>query len=789
MAWGCSGDDGAAGPTGPQGPAGPPGPPAPPPDTTTGIGDGSTLTPAEIETFGKLQATIDDVTISSPPQVELTVLDKNGNPALGLADGTVRGGFAKLVPGSANINGGLPYWQSYINRVAEGDEPDAVLATAIQATNDRDGTLEELGDGRYVYTFSTDVTAVTEPIAVEWEPDLTHRIVLEVRLDQNTGARRAMAPDNPFLDIVPSGGAGTGASKNITDTNNCNACHYEFAEHGGARKTVEYCVVCHNPGSIDPNSGESVDMAYMAHSIHMGADRAVPYIVDGDDFSVIHYPQAKTYCETCHTASDSHLDGDAWNEGASPGACGGCHAEGLVAQNPDAVTGIPEYLFDHSVADVDLGLVEDGEQCTTCHTGAVEKAGPALAIHRAIRDDNRARAEAGDNFKLQILDATNTGPGETPIITFTILNKDDQPYDILTAPEFDLTTVGTDGRNPAALNLYLQWSTDDYYGGDENGLVLGGGKNNSLVESNVQDLSFEAPGYPFRMYLGAIQDAIVNGGGSANADGSFSVPFYTAVPENITGDVAIGLGGHPAWEYTDADGVTGYGRAAPVSAVFYPGNERQTAFESAQCSNCHNRLQFHGSNRNGNLEICLLCHNADTAVCSEDVDPVTGACAVGELDGNGDAIFDEGYHFGYMIHSIHSASPTYIEGEFADLLYPQNIANCETCHVEGLYSVARNTARSVSTSVGGDIRVWTDDTATTPTVAACGTCHTDSAARAHYETQGGQVEALKCNIIGAGCGAPDGSSGTGLPNGQEACAVCHATGSEFETSRYHNPGL
>jgi OmcA/MtrC family decaheme c-type cytochrome len=693
-----------------------------------------------------------DITISSPPEVEFTVTDQSGNPVLGLADGTVRAGFAKLVPGSADINGGLPYWQSYINRVAEGDAPDAVLATAIQATNDRDGTLEEIGDGSYIYTFGTDVTNVTEPLAVAWEPDLTHRVVLEIRLDRDSGAREPMAPINPFLDFVPSGGAVT--SKLIADTNNCNACHFEFAEHGGPRKTVEYCVMCHNPGSIDPNTGESVDMAYMAHSIHMGHDRPVPYIVDGDDFSEVHYPQAQTYCETCHAASDTHPDGDAWNEGASPGACGGCHADGLVARNPDPVTGVPAYSFDHSVgADVDLGEVEDGEQCTTCHTGAVEKAGPALAIHRAIREDDRARAEAGDNFKFEIISATNTAPGETPIITFQVTNKDGVAYDILTAPEFDLATLDPEGDDVAALNLY------------------------------------EEPGYPFRMYLGAIQDAIVNGDGTANADGSFTVPFYTAIPENITGDIAIGLGGHPAWEYTDADGVTGFGRAAAISAVFYPGEERITAFESAQCSNCHNRLQFHGSNRNGNLEICLVCHTSDTVVCSDDVDPVNGSCNVGGVDGDGDTIFDETYHFGYMIHKIHIADPDYVAGEFADVRYPQSIANCETCHVEGAYNVARDTARSVSTSLGNDIRVWTDDIATTPTAAACGSCHSSTAAQAHYETQGAQVDELKCSITGAGCGAVDGSSGTGLPNGQEACTVCHGTGAQFESSQYHNPGL
>ncbi len=779
--WACTGDDGAVGPPGPQGPVGPPGPPAPPP-APVGIGDGSTLTPEEIAAYGKLQATITGVTVSSPPEVEFTVLDKNDNPVLGLAQGTVRAGFAKLVPGSASINGGLPYWQSYINRVAEGDEPNAVLAQAIQATNDRGGMIDELGDGRYVYTFATDVTVVEEPIPVAWEPDLTHRVVLEVRLDRDSGARRAMAPDNPFLDFVPNDGSAAVLTKNIVDTNNCNACHVEFAEHGGARKSVEYCVTCHNPGSIDPNSGESVDMAYMAHSIHRGDDRAVPYIVDGDDFSLVHYPQSTTYCETCHTASLTHPDGDAWNEGASPGACGGCHADGLVAQNRDAVTGAPEYLFDHSVADVDLGLVEDGEQCTTCHTGAVERAGPPLAIHSNIRGDARVREANGENFSFEIINVINTAPGETPIVTFIVrnpkvtdaANPSGVPYDIFTAPEFDSTL------NSVGLNLYVQWATADYYGGDENGLVHGARINDDLTIQAVQDLNFRDTGYPYRMRFGAIKDAIQNGGGSANPDGSYSVPFFRALPTAFSGDVAVALGGRPYWEFEDADGVTDYDRAAVDSAVFYAGTPRQAAFENAQCDACHQQIQFHGGNRNGNYEICLLCHNGDAAVC--DVNPqADGSCPPGELV--------EGYHFGRMIHSIHTGSTTFAGGRFSHVRFPQNTANCESCHSEDRYNVPRVTARAVSTSLGNDIRVWTDDIATTPTAAACGTCHTDSAALAHFQTQGAQIDMLKCSITGAGCGAVDGSSGTGLPNGQEACAVCHDTGSQFETSKYHNPGL
>jgi len=792
LAWGCSGDDGAAGPTGPTGPSGPPGlpgPEGPPAGTSIPIGDGSALSAADIATLGKLQATITNVIVSSPPVVEFTVLDSHGNAAVGIDASVVQFTFAKLVPADPDVNGGLPHWQNYLNRTATSNMPGG-LATAIQATNDRNGTLEELGSGQYRYTFSTDVTNITTPIAVPWEPSLTHRVGMEIRLED--AAEVPLAPFNPVYDFVPDGGAGSGITKNIADTNNCADCHFEFAMHGGPRKSVEYCVTCHNPGSVDPDSRESVDMAYLAHSIHRGENRLdandnkKPYIIFGfggseHNYGDVTYPQSVTYCETCHTASATHPDGDAWNEGASAKACGGCHADGLVAQNFDPVTGQAEYLFNHAVAEVDLGLIPDGE-CAGCHLGSIETAGPPLAIHSRIRNDDRVRAAAGDNFVFNIMAATNTGPGQTPVVTFRITNPQGVPYDIFTDEEFT--------NSNAALNLYVQWSTGDYYGGDENGLVLGARQASNLTVTAVQDLTLADAGYPYRMDIGAIRNAITNGG-SVNADGSYTVPFFRALPTDFSGDVAIGLGGHPAWQYTDADLVTNWDRAAAVSAVFFPpGNatKRVAAFDSANCNACHERLQFHGGNRNGNYEICLLCHNSDTAVCSSPP-AADGSCPVGELDANNNVIWEEGFAFGRMIHSIHTASPTFAQGEFADVTFPQTTANCEVCHVPGRYDVARPTARAISTSQGNDVRVWTDDIATTPTVAACSICHTTTAARGHFLTQAGQIDELKCNIVGAACGAVDGSSGTGLPNGQEACAVCHGSGAEFETSKYHNPGI
>ena len=708
------------------------------------IGDGSDLTAEEIETLGQLVATIDDVEVSSPPVVTFTVTDSNGNPANGIAEGVVWFTFAKLVPGGGDANGGLAHWQSYVNRV-ESRNPDAdtpnVLAQAVQATTDSGGTLESLGGGKYRYTFATDVTNVTDPIAVAWEPNLTHRVGLEIRL--SGPGEVPLAPDNPVYDFVPDGGAGSGVTKNIADTANCTDCHYSFTLHGGPRKTVEYCVTCHNPGSIDQDTGESIDMAYLAHSIHMGENRAVPYVIygfgdNGHDYSEVGYPQDPLYCETCHAASESHPDGDSWNEVASTKTCGGCHANGLVAENPDPVTGVPDYVFDHTAAeaDADLGPVEDGE-CDNCHLGNIERAGPALAIHSNIRGSDRARKEAGDNFVFEVLSATNTAPGETPEITFRVSDPDGEPYDIVNDPEF------TDSN--AALNLYVAWTTDDIYNGNENGATSGWRDRGDGAEP------VDEQGYPYRMYLAALQrDA------QRNADGSYTVTYFRALPENISGDPMIALGGHPAWESKDADGETAFDRAAAVSAVFYPGDARQFAVDSDNCNACHGRIQFHGGNRNGNAEICLACHTADTAVEGE------------------------GWAFGRLIHSIHAASETFAGGEFEHVTYPQNIANCETCHVPGRYSVARDSARAVSTSEGADTGSWLDDVATTPNATYCGSCHTSNAARGHFEAQGAQLGQRKSDIAGASAGTP---------TGQEACAVCHGADREYDTALFHNPGV
>ena len=416
------------------------------------------------------------------------------------------------------------------------------------------------------------------------------------------------------------------------------------------------------------------------------------------------------------------------------------------------MTGQAEYSFDHTAAgaDLDVGTLPD-RSCASCHLGAIANAGDPLSIHSRISGDQRFREALGQDFVFEILSATNTGLGQTPVITFKVSDADGTPYDILNDPEF------TDSGS--ALNLYVAWSTDDIYNGDDLGATGGfRDRNRDISEppDGIPDVEPYGPGHPHRMYLAALQRDITANPAWVNADGSYTVMYFTSLPDEFSGDVMISLGGHPAAvDVTDADGVVGPQRAAATSAVFYAGTARQLAFDNDKCDACHKQIQFHGANRNGNVAVCLNCHNADLAE-----------------DG-------EGFALGWMVHSIHSASASFAAGEFEHVTYPQNVANCDTCHVPGSYDAPRSTARAISIDGGADETSWLDDVATTPAAANCGVCHDDAAAIGHFASQGGQFAVAKSDILTVG----------GLPNGQEGCGVCHDAGSEFETSQYHNPGI
>jgi len=127
----------------------------------------------------------------------------------------------------------------------------------------------------------------------------------------------------------------------------------------------------------------------------------------------------------------------------------------------------------------------------------------------------------------------------------------------------------------------------------------------------------------------------------------------------------------------------------PVGGV--PTFERRIV-DTSTCNACHDRLEFHGGPRT-DLEYCVICHNPYST------------------DGDTGNTVD----MKALVHNIHSARSDYqILGfrppihDWSDLVWPQDIRNCATCHDE----------TNTNTPQAGN---WL----TVQNRASCGTCHYD----------------------------------------------------------------
>ena len=87
-----------------------------------------------------------------------------------------------------------------------------------------------------------------------------------------------------------------------------------------------------HPQTVNPDTGNTVDMKVMVHKIHMGED--LPSVLDGipyyfygrgeiTDFSEVVFPQDIRNCATCHAAPATQAS--TWYTYPAQAACGSCH--------------------------------------------------------------------------------------------------------------------------------------------------------------------------------------------------------------------------------------------------------------------------------------------------------------------------------------------------------------------------------------------------------------------------------------------------------------------------------
>ncbi|MEQ8802062.1 MAG: OmcA/MtrC family decaheme c-type cytochrome, partial [Haliea sp.] len=425
------------GPTPPGGPVTPPPPVIP------------ETNPAPFAEARELFPFITSVTVPGDgrPVVEFQLSDERNNAIIDLTPANVRFIIAKLTPSAeGNLTGD---WQSYINRIEQPGVGPGTQAR-LQATTEANGELSNNGDGSYRYRFATAIDALPESILAQadiedvdlsYDPAQTHRVAIQFAGGQ--------VPANPDYDFIPATGAtGNIFRREIANTASCNSCHDQLAFHGGGRVEMNYCVTCHNPGSTDANSGNTVDMKVMIHKIHMGAEllsvqAGDEYAIYGfrdskHDYSGLRYPQDIRLCVTCHAGTATGGDragvflssqGDNWAEYSSIAACGSCHD-----------------TFDFSRH---AGGQEDDSRCASCHAPG-GRAGSIAESHRILFN------EARQAFGAEVLGVENSAPGEQARVSFRLRNP-------LSGEDYDLANDPIWQRPGSSLNVRLAWDTRDYH--------------------------------------------------------------------------------------------------------------------------------------------------------------------------------------------------------------------------------------------------------------------------------------------------------------------------------------
>ncbi len=716
----CSGgDDGSAGATGATGPVGPPGSPGP--STGSGVPIGSTT---------NINIAVSGVVIAAgggAPVVSVTLTNDLEQGLKDLPAGDIRFTLAQLSPG---VDGGSSEWQSYITRSSAG-----IADAQADAERGSAGTFVDNGDGTYQYTFANNLTDY--PAGPVFDGAKTHRLGIEIR-------GQAPISSNGIIDFVPVGGTPLFERK-IVDNGTCNACHDRLEFHGGPRTDVDYCVTCHNPSSLDGDTGNGVDMKRLIHNIHSArADyQIVGFGGRVHDWTDLIWTQDIRNCTTCHEEDDLDTpQASNWRLVPNRAACGTCHYD-----DGDPANGVHDYAIENGEHPLAL-LLTDDTQCLLCH-------GPDSTI--ADGDVQIARAHAiptqieSQRFQYNIENVIDMAVGMAPTVEISVTNPlAGTFYDILNDVEFTTCAGGA-----SRLAVGIAWDTADY-------------TNTGSGAPAAQPISLN----PLACFGNPGATPV------AGSPGVFSVTAGTPIPASAIGTAAVTIDGHPA---VDIDGVVN--RIPVTNVVEYVGIDgaaavaRREVVDIVNCDNCHKELSLHGNNRTDNPQVCVTCHNPNAT----DVNRRNAPCT--DTLGTDDTPID----FKFMIHAIHASGhesdgigePYNVCGfgnsaHTFDIVSPGKVENCEGCHKQGTYfPVDPNAVLGTTVDAGADPSTPVDDTVLSPNTAVCSACHVSTVATEHMVQNGGDFNATKA------------ADSTLISSGVETCELCHGEGRTADVEVMH----
>ena len=479
-----------------------------------------------------LAVVIEEVAIPADlrPEVIFSLEDEDGN-AIALSEVSVRFIMAYL---ETPATGSTARWLSYTLNSA-GD----------QATSDgaRNGGVTQNNDGTLTYKFDTVLPA-------DYDAAAPHQISGQFARTYPIDGLDYVA--NPVYRFVPSGAAAkqiTGRDIVLTET--CNSCHTRLEFHGGDRREIQYCIMCHNTQSVDPDTGNSVDMAQLIHKIHRGANlpsvqEGEPYEIIGHggsvhDYSEVVFPQDIRNCAVCHTGADAS---DVWNTAPTLEGCVSCHDRTWFGSG-SAPEGYEAHIG---------GAQENNALCSACH-----KSDAIMDYH--VKPVN---SSAAPGLLLDIVDVQTAAVEGGFSLTISVQVTDGSGVAIN-----DLTEL-------SSMNPVVAWPTTDY-----------------------------------QQYVRESIGGTPTGTLTPNGNGMYTYTFAEVFP--MTSDTfAVSLEGRRSFAYgdgsvtqgTDSTGLTFFTAdgSAPVM--------RRAIVDEAKCNVCHEEIRAHGEQR-FTVSHCLLCHNVN----------------------------------------------------------------------------------------------------------------------------------------------------------------------------------
>lgn len=667
-----------------------------------------------------------------------------------------------------------------LSYIPQGEEAYVAYTTRVQTSpitgdsveqgsTDSGGSYETVATGEYIYKFAT-------VLPDDYAADATHTLGIYARRDLREFELDRYVT-NELEHFIPSGN-GVAVPRDIVTTETCNGrCHDPLALHGGSRREVGLCVLCHNPTQgIDPDTGSSVYFPVMIHKIHAGAELENGYSVIGyrqslHDYSEVEFPAEINDCEICHTGG---VPTENFPLVANPSPVSVCDMSRLGVTEltwdyPDVLeirvrapdgplfalakgsgsketgkwvkNGTEFYMIDQATGKTIQKLPVNTTVlgCNTNAPGTFRGAPGAQHTNWLDHPSRRVCGSCHDDLDFA------TGEGHIGGI-----QRDDDLCTICHSPEmgaeFDRSIRGAhlplfkSAQFPGMLVEFIS-VTNTNPGSKPTVTFSLQSRSGKLNPADLNRLRFAivGPNEDFSFY--AQEDARA----AVKAGDNWSYTFATPLPADAVGsysisfegrnEVPIDLGATTELE-RDVAQATMFAFAV-TDAVAVP---RRVVVDDAKCESCHANLALHGGGRT-NPQYCITCHNparVDIAVPAESV------------------------HFKWMIHKLHRGAELengYVvvrsrgTFDFSEVEFPGDLRNCEKCHVNDSYLLPLpDDLLPTITSKS----LWEP---MQPIAAACLACHDgdDAASHAFANT----------SIFG------------------ESCATCHGEGKAFAVEKVH----